>query len=429
MARSVLVALLGLAGTLGCAPERTLDESVTEPIRIGVVLDMQGGLAQSFLNRRDSIALAVREVNSAGGLLGARPVELLIAGADGTVNDAVGAAMRLVDEGAVALVEGTGSAGSLAMYERVSNTIGILQATGSSTTPEFTELQRARVAARNDLWFFRTAPSDAGQAPILAGQMEGDCTRAAIVHLDDAYGIPLANGVSDSFIAAGSGRDAALFSIVAGRDQYDAEVRAVGDYAPDCITMIAYPTEAGRFINQYTTLYLNDGQSTMRWFGADGLHQQAFLAQVGALPVIAGMLGTAPVTDTAGLPYNQFSTRYRATYARDPSAFDANFYDATAIILLAIEAAGSTDRDQIRDKIRQVSGSDGSVVQAGQLADALERLRDGESINYDGASGSVNVDEYGDVTGPFEVWRVNVSTDASMRDTASFVRVTTVAPR
>ena len=79
-----------------------------------------------------------------------------------------------------------------------------------------------------------------------------------------------------------------------------------------------------------------------------------------------------------------------------------------AIFGLAIEAAGSDDPVAIRDAMRAVAGPPGVEVGPGEaeIARALELLRDGQEINYQGASGPVDLDENGDVSGAMEIWRI-----------------------
>ena len=49
-----------------------------EPIRIGVIVSLTGGLASVGPHLANSARLAAREVNSVGGLLGGREVELVV---------------------------------------------------------------------------------------------------------------------------------------------------------------------------------------------------------------------------------------------------------------------------------------------------------------------------------------------------------------
>jgi len=88
-----------------------------------------------------------------------------------------------------------------------------------------------------------------------------------------------------------------------------------------------------------------------------------------------------------------------------------------AALALAAEAAGSTDGSAIRDQLRAVGGGPGEVVYAGPegIARALEILGAGDAVDYDGASGTLDWDENGDLRrGYIGVWRY--TTDERIED-------------
>ena len=55
-----------------------------------------------------------------------------------------------------------------------------------------------------------------------------------------------------------------------------------------------------------------------------------------------------------------------------------------------------------------MSGGSGAEIGPGaaEIARALELLRNGEEINYQGASGPVDLDANGDVSGAMEIWKI-----------------------
>ena len=83
-------------------------------------------------------------------------------------------------------------------------------------------------------------------------------------------------------------------------------------------------------------------------------------------------------------------------------------YHATVVLALAAHAAGRLDGAVIRDRLRAVGGGPGTVVTAGRrgIADALRILVQGGEVDYDGASGSMDWDENGDLRrGHIGIWR------------------------
>ena len=80
--------------------------------------------------------------------------------------------------------------------------------------------------------------------------------------------------------------------------------------------------------------------------------------------------------------------------------FSAESYDAAALMLLAMQAAGSSDPSVYKDKILDVTNAPGEPILPGELAKALQLLKDGQDIDYVGAT-AVEFDEHGDPAGSY----------------------------
>ena len=52
---------------------------------------------------------------------------------------------------------------------------------------------------------------------------------------------------------------------------------------------------------------------------------------------------------------------------------------------------------------------------SGELSFALQRIRQGRPVNYEGAGGSVDFDEFGNVVSNYEIWRYDAAEDAFVR--------------
>ena len=86
----------------------------------------------------------------------------------------------------------------------------------------------------------------------------------------------------------------------------------------------------------------------------------------------------------------------------DPTApYAYQSYDAAAVLLLAMQAAGSTEPDVYKDYIDDVANEGGTKIFAGQLSKGLRILKDGGKIDYVGASG-VEFSDSGDSIGDFQ---------------------------
>ena len=61
-------------------------------------------------------------------------------------------------------------------------------------------------------------------------------------------------------------------------------------------------------------------------------------------------------------------------------------YDAAALMLLAMQAANSTKSADYAPKIMDLANAPGEKIYPGELAKALQLIKDGKDIDYVGAS-------------------------------------------
>ena len=87
------------------------------------------------------------------------------------------------------------------------------------------------------------------------------------------------------------------------------------------------------------------------------------------------------------------------------------------MLALAIEQADTDDSVAVRDELRSVANPPGEVVGPGDVARALELVREGKDINYEGAAGSIDFDARGDVLSSMRVWQM---VDGKIHDTDIF---------
>jgi len=97
-----------------------------------------------------------------------------------------------------------------------------------------------------------------------------------------------------------------------------------------------------------------------------------------------GSYGAYPGTDNAGA--GQFVELAEAAGFDGTGAFSPESYDAAALIMLAMQAAGSTDSADFKDHVMDVANAPGVEIMPGELAKGLELLAAGEEIDYVGAS-------------------------------------------
>ena len=66
--------------------------------------------------------------------------------------------------------------------------------------------------------------------------------------------------------------------------------------------------------------------------------------------------------------------------------FAPESYDGAALILLAMQAAKSTDSEVIKSKVMDVANAPGEKIFPGDLGKALKLISEGKDVDYVGAS-------------------------------------------
>ena len=81
--------------------------------------------------------------------------------------------------------------------------------------------------------------------------------------------------------------------------------------------------------------------------------------------------------------------------------FIGESYDAAALIMLAIQAGNSADRSSIAQNVMGVANAPGTEIFPGELGKALEILKDGGEVNYQGAT-NVEFSDVGEASGSYK---------------------------
>lgn len=393
--------LFALAFLVGCAPQATLPPETFDPVKIAVVTSLSGTLATDGPGWEDAARMAAREINAAGGPLPGRPIELIVFDDETNPENGPALAEQIIAADVAGIIGPPAS----------SVTLAIAQATVPAQIPQISCCATSDLitsfnenTAEEDRYLFRTAPPDSLQAIVVAeAAVELECTRLAILHLDDDYGEPFGLGIEQAFRARG-GTVAVRVPFVDELPSYAAEVTRVRDAMPDCIALVAFPVSGGQIVRDWANL---TSPPDVKWIGTDGVRAPGFVEEAGDPALIDGFYGASPVVDPATPAYNDFASRFEAVFGYAPIPFSSNQYDAMALLGLAIARAGTTDGPAVRDALREVASPPATrgVVRAGQLADGIADIRAGRDVDYDGASGDTNFDEYGNVVTQYEIWR------------------------
>src|SRR5262249_31157192 len=121
--------------------------------------------------------------------------------------------------------------------------------------------------------------------------------------------------------------------------------------------------------------------------------------------VSQGVLVYATVPDTAGAAFKAYSEQYRRTFntSGEENVFAAQAYDMIITLALAIEKTGpSADNLAIAKAIRSIANPEGQKVSS--FMEGKQALKNGQKINYEGASGPLDFDEDGNAVANFALF-------------------------
>ena len=393
-APSLFVAL----SLLGGVPTTAL--SADCEITVGVVMELTGPAGQYGQAGAKSVDMAFRDLNEAGGVDGCSLVsDTRDSQSQGNV--AVDQATQLVNVKKVpVLIGGIISSVSLPILTSVTAPAGVVQVSPASSSPTLTELARE---GESEGRFFRTITSDALQGTAAAKYaIDQDLAKLAIIHVNNDFGVNLVKEFSSAYEKLG-GTITSSTAYNEKQSSYSAEATAAMEGDPEALYLVSYPVDGATIARAW----ISQG-GPQRFLLNDGMNSVDFIESVGA-KFLGDAYGTSSGTEpTASTEY--FYEHYAAFsggIAPDAPAADRS-YDAGAIVGLALAKAGSTEPADIAAAIPAVVDPEGEPVHAGKegFEKALGLIAEGKPIRYEGVIGPVSFDEYGDISGPFRLWRI-----------------------
>ena len=344
-----------------------------EDIKLGVLFGYTGPIESLTGNMTSGVDMAVAEVSAAGGILDGSTVSIVKA--DSTCIDsaaATAAAERLVTaDGVKGIVGGDCSGVTGAVLQNVARPNGIVMISPSATSPALT-------AADDDGLFFRTSPSDAREGEVMADILtEKGIKSIALTYTNNDYGKGLADAIATSFTAKG-GVVTINASHEDGKADYSAEVAALAAAGGDLLVVAGYLDQGGKGIIQAS---LDTGAFST--FGLPGgMVGDNLPLAIG--PALDGSYGQVAQSDSSGAATMIEMAKTAGFDATSPYTMES--YDAAALIMLAMQAAGSSDSKIYKDKVLEVANAPGEKIFPGEIAKALELIKAGTDIDYEGAS-------------------------------------------
>ena len=354
--------------------------SSSDVIKIGVLEPMTGANAAGGEMTVEGIKLANEKL---GEVLG-KKVELVIVDNKSDAVESTNAASKLIDKDKVVAIIGSyGSSLSMAAGDVVKS--AQVPAVGCSPTNPLVTL--------NNDYYFRVCFIDPFQGTVMANYAfnELGAKKAAIIQdVQQDYSVGLSSFFEEAFTElAGADSIVGKSSYNTGDQDFTSQLTNIKALNPDVIFAPGNYGESALLIKQARDLGI-----TTPILGGDTWESPEFLS-IGGDAVEGAVYSThftaeSPVTEVS----KTFLEEYKAQYNQDANAFAALGYDAYMVIIDAIERAGSTDSNEIRDKIAATE-------------------------NFVGATGNITLDGNGDAVKSAVINKV---------ENGKFVYLTTVEP-
>lgn len=346
-------------------------------LKIGTLLPQTGSLAFLGPPEEAGVALAAKDVNAAGGVLG-KPVEVTKSDSGDTSTDIASQSVdRLLSQKVDTIIGAASSGVSLTVIDKITGA-NVVEISPANTSPTFTTY-------KDNGLYFRTAPSDVLQGRVLGDLMLSDGAQTVgILALQDPYGTGLAENVTKS-VTDGGGEVVATKIYDPKAATFSAEVGAIKAANPDAIALISFD-EAKKIVPEM----VKQGIDMKKVYFVDG--NLADYSKDFKKGTLTGAKGTLPGVVAS----DEFRKKLLGV---DPKlteySYAAESYDAVVLAALAAEAAKDDSGLSIGSKLVEVS-------KAGEKCttfDACVKLvKAGTDIDYDGISGPVEFSEQGDPT-------------------------------
>lgn len=390
MNRRNFVAALGAGLTLSATSKLSLAQG-SGPIRIGALNPVTGAGSPYGTGMQKMIIAAAETINAAGGAAG-RKIEVIAEDSQTNPQAAVLAAKKLIEVNQVKAIVGTWSSGVTLAILPLCKAANVLQFNTSGAPAISDPKVNGGIAYR-----FHTPNGRTGRCYAEMAKKQG-FKRVATMAFNNASGLGLTEGFEKAWKDMGH---ELVAKVVYEPDQtsYRSELMKVLAAKPDAIVTGSYYKDSVIFMREW----FQTGQK-VQWIIPGHAATPEFIKAVGP-EVVEGVWTADLVVATDSPAYKPFDEAYRSQLSQpgESNIYAAMTWDMMTILGLAIEAAKSDDMTAVNKQIRAVANEPGTKVFS--FADGKEKLKSGK-IDYDGASSTLQFDEFGDVSPNFGVYQI-----------------------
>ncbi len=345
----VMGILAGCSGSDQSSSDDSAGGEKGETIKIGVNLELSGGVASYGQSILEGVELAVEEINQDG--IDGKEIKLVKVDNKSEASEATNGALKLISQDQVSAIIGAATSGNTTAQIEIAQQNKIPLITPTGTNPDLT-VKDGKV---ND-YIFRTCFIDPFQGTVAANFASDDVKVVnAAIYFDSAS--DYSKGLADAFVKqfeANGGKIVAKEAFMAKDTDFRATLTRLKSANPDFIFVPAYYEEVGLIVKQAREAGLN-----VPFMGGDGWDSPKLLDIAGK-----DALNNTFITNhySSGDPSEKiqgFVKAFGEKYAgKSPDAFNALGYDTAYFLADAIKRAGSSDSEAIRNALAETKDLD-----------------------------------------------------------------------
>ena len=319
-------------------------QASTDSIKIGADLEMTGNNATFGKSASNGVALAIKQVNAKGGVLG-KQLTLVVADNKSEAAEAANAMQKLITQDKVVAVIAPIASSSVIAGAQVNQDNKVLAISPTASNPKVT-VDPGTNKVRD--FVFRAAFIDPFQGSVMANFATKTLkAKTAAIYIDNSsdYAKGLGQFFRETFIKNG-GQIVADEAYLAKDTDFKATLTKIKVSNPDVIFVPGYYQEVGMLIKQARDIGL-----TMPVLGGDGWDSAKLPEIAGGVALNNTFFANHYSPDDNSDAIKNFVEAYKKEYNETPDAFAALSYDATMMVIESIKRANSVDTVKIKDEL------------------------------------------------------------------------------
>jgi branched-chain amino acid transport system substrate-binding protein len=358
------------------------------PAKVGILVDLTGELGSFGKPWQMTMELARDEMNAAGGLPGGK-METVVDDGGTDTQTSVQAARKMIDAQDVSAILGPSSGPMVALVPLAKRSKVPIISEAAGTV----ELNRL-----GGDYVYRTVASDDSDGKAIA-KFLGDqsATNVGLIIQNEESTLSPSEVLKQTYEEQG-GTIAASVTYNPKQSSYRSELQQVLGAKPDWLVCACGQQSGVTIIRQ-----ADEAGYEGKWIVTADIITPEAIKSVGP-DIMEGVYGEVASSDESLPGYKRLAAAYKEKYGKGLYPFNANAYDAMILTGLAMVAAGGTSGSDVNEKLRDVANPPGKKV--GTFAEGVTALKAGEDIDYEGASGPVNLDESGSTSSPYAIQQV-----------------------